>query len=135
MKKRWRSLRTEFVRNYRNSKPQRYGSQINFILPFIGKNRRPQTSVIDEQELDKVDSEEDTDILLDEIEEIQIRTSIDSEPPSKMTKTSSDDTAIDLFFQAMAATLKTLPKQTQAQVKGEVFQIISKAEIASFSNG
>ena len=35
VKKRWRSLRTEFVRNYRNSKPQRYGNAMNFILPFI----------------------------------------------------------------------------------------------------
>ncbi|CAO1420854.1 unnamed protein product [Diamesa hyperborea] len=128
VKKRWRSLRTEFVRNYRNSKPQRYDNLMNFILPFIGKNRKPQISVVDEQELDEVESEQDTE------DNIDIRTSIDTEPPPKITKTSSNDSSIDLFFQAMAATLKTLPKHTQAQVKSEVFQIISKAEIASFSN-
>ena len=112
------------MRNYRNPKPNRYGNQMNFILPFIGKNRIPQKSVKDEQELDEeVESDIDTN-------EIGIRTSIDTEPPTKIAKTTSDD-SIDLFFQAMAATLKTLPKQTQAQVKAEVFQIISKAEIAN----
>lgn len=105
---------------------------MNFILPFIGKNRRPQTSLTEDQELDQCESEEDSFINPDDTEETP---EVDPEPSSKIPKHSMDDSSIDLFFQAMAATLKTLPKQTQAQVKAEVFQIISKAEIASFSIG
>ena len=104
---------------------------MNFILPFIAKNRRPQLSLDDEE----VGSEEDIAMLPD-TKEIQNRLSLDSGGPSlNITNHLIDDPTIDLFFQTMAATLKTLPKQTQAQVKADIFQIISKAEIASFSNG
>ncbi|CAO1437023.1 unnamed protein product [Diamesa serratosioi] len=149
VKKRWRSLRTEFVRNYKNSRPQRYGNAMNFILPFIGKSPRQQIILNQEQEQEEqeeAESDDNTVMILDDDFKYQNITSFQSDPIIKITQLPIDDPTIeitqlpiddptiDFFFQAMAATLKTLPKQTQAQVKAEVFQIISKAEIAFFSN-
>lgn len=45
------------------------------------------------------------------------------------TKNNEDEHPIDLFFKSMAATVKSLPKKLQLQVKRDVLLLVNKAEI------
>lgn len=119
-------------------RPLKFEKELEFIKPFM-KSRQQISNL--------TSSPEDSDITTDgeyqsmsprPQSQLSNRTTSPNEQPSKMSnlllkqyierKQNEDDPTIS-FFLTMGRTVKTMPKNIQAKLKGEIFRLINETEI------